>query len=413
MQATRRSILLGLGVASAPGLLRVSTAEASAADTAPQPQVVDWQGPHQAGIVESRPPHAIFVAFDLLAPDRAGLEHLLRDLTGRIAYHTGTGPVPQGSDALQPPPENGLIGAERVAQSLTITVSVGASLFADPRYGLEAQRPAELTAMEKFPNDAIDPHQAHGDLLVQICADSPEAAIYALRDIVRQTGTRMAPRWQVTGFLPVKPLTPAEGTGRNMMGFKDGTANPDTSDPAVMNRLVWVQPGAPGEPAWTAGGSYQVVRMIRNLVERWDRTQLASQEAIFGRHKLSGAPLGMARESDTPDFSSPAIPMNAHIRLANPRTAETARNVILRRGYNYANGLDKSGRMDMGLIFASYQNSIEAGFRTVQRRLDGEPLEEYVKPYGGGYFFALPGVARPDDLPDDFLGSGLLRAATL
>lgn len=410
MQATRRSILLGLGMATTPGLLRVSTAEASAtaeASTAAAP--VNWMGPHQAGIVESRPPHALFVAFDLLAADRAGLENLLRSLTARIAFLTGTGPIPQGEDALQPPPESGLLGAERVGQSLTITVSVGASLFADPRYDLAALRPSELVAMEKFPNDAIDPHQAHGDLMVQICADTAEATIYVLRDIVRQTSTLMAPRWQMTGFLPVKPLTPAEGTGRNMMGFKDGTANPDTTDPAVMNRLVWVQPGAAGEPAWTAGGSYQVVRMIRNLVERWDRTQLAAQEAIFGRHKLSGAPLGQKDENETPDFASPAIPMNAHIRLANPRTPDTARNIILRRGYNYANGLDTSGRMDMGLIFASYQSSIESGFRAVQRRLDGEPLEEYVKPYGGGYFFALPGVTSPED----FLGSGLLKAATL
>ncbi|MBC7738596.1 MAG: Dyp-type peroxidase, partial [Candidatus Saccharibacteria bacterium] len=213
-----------------------------------------------------------------------------------------------------------------------------------------------------------------------------------------------APRWQIAGFLPAKPVTLQETTGRNMLGFKDGTANPSTQDAGLMHSLVWVQPGAKGEPAWTAGGSYQVIRLIRNLVERWDRTQLAGQEAIIGRHKLSGAPLGMQNENDTPDFTSPLMPPKAHIRLANPRTAATEQNRIFRRGYNYSLGLDRAGHMNMGLIFASYQASLDDGFRSVQQRLNGEPLEEYIKPFGGGYFFTFPGVSSDQD----FLGSALL-----
>ena len=55
----------------------------------------------------------------------------------------------------------------------------------------------------------------------------------------------------------------------------------------------------------------------------------------------------------------------------------------------------------------SFQADLEKGFITVQKRLNGEPLEEYVKPTGGGYFFVLPGV--PDS--SRFLGQGLLEAA--
>jgi deferrochelatase/peroxidase EfeB len=119
----------------------------------------------------------------------------------------------------------------------------------------------------------------------------------------------------------------------------------------------------------------------------------------------------MKKEFDEPDYRDDAdgkvVPLDAHIRLANPRTKGTDANLILRRAYNLSRGITPSGQLDMGLLFACFQADLEAGFVTVQTRLNGEPLEEYIKPVGGGYYFALPGVADENT----YLGENLLVSA--
>ena len=135
---------------------------------------------------------------------------------------------------------------------------------------------------------------------------------------------------------------------------------------------------------------------------------MSEQEALIGRHKLSGAPLGGENEDDEFDYADDAegerVALDAHIRLANPRTPETEENLILRRGFSYSRGFDDAGRLDQGLLFSAFQSSLERGFMTVQERLAGEPLEEYILPVGGGFFYVLPGVERRGG----YLGEGLL-----
>ena len=193
---------------------------------------------------------------------------------------------------------------------------------------------------------------------------------------------------------------------RNLFAFRDGTANPDVTDPTTMNQLIWVQPGS-GEPAWAAGGTYFIVRTIRMHVEFWDRVGMLEQEQMIGRDRVTGAPLGGTGEFQDPDYPSDPygkrIPLTAHIRLANPRTTATADQRILRRGYNYHRGVDEAGDLDQGLVFVAFNQDPARQFATIQTRLESEPMTDYITPVGGGYFFAPRGTAGGSD----WVGSGL------
>jgi deferrochelatase/peroxidase EfeB len=406
----RRNFLKGTaagaaGTALAGGvLIGGARADADAAtDSGPVAEAsYPFHGVHQSGVLTPRPSDkqafTCVASFDSMASDKAALADLLQTVTARARFLTAGG-TPPNLGVGQPPSDSDVLGPVVPADGLTVTMSVGSTLF-DDRYGLASSKPLKLTPMVAFPNDSLEPANLGGDLLLQLCANHPDTIHHAIRDITKHTRGGMQLAWKMEGYnSPPRP----SGTSRNLLGFKDGTANPTGE---LASDLVWVDD--PEEPAWAHNGSYVVVRLIRMLVEFWDRVSINEQETMFGRRRDTGAPLDGTSEFDAPNYKDDpngyVIPLDAHIRLANPRTPATANQRLIRRSYNYDLGVDLNGNLQTGHIFICYQQDVQRQFETVQKRLIGEPLIDYVQPFGGGYFFTLPGVRDASD----WYGAGML-----
>ena len=416
---TRSAAVVGAGAVGGVGALARESSMAQGAPAATEPSAaVQWSvsqaqlsqrepfdGPHQAGILTPVQAQATFAALDSIAPDRDTLREALEALSQRARELTVGGPIPLLEEDA-PPADSGILGPVNAPDMLTVTIAFGASLF-DGRYGLSAQRPRELIRMPTFAIDDLDPAQSHGDLLLQICAHERDTVTHTLRELLRTVRGALQLRWEIDGFSGAARGPSPHNNPRNLFAFRDGTANPPTSDAALMNELVWV---GDGEPTWAAGGTYQVMRITRMHVEFWDRVGLNEQQNIIGRVRSSGAPLGGTDEFEDPryelDPDGKRIPLTAHIRLANPRTPATADQRILRRGFNYTCGFDAAGQLDQGLAFVAFNQSPTRQFATIQQRLLAEPMIDYITPVGGGYFFAPPGA----DGGVDWVGSGLFAA---
>ncbi|WP_396876905.1 iron uptake transporter deferrochelatase/peroxidase subunit [Mycobacterium sp. SMC-2] len=356
---------------------------------------------HQGGIATPPQRYAMFMSFSLAAgAGRPELQTLLARWSAAAAILQRGKPVGtvQPQVEVQPPFDTGEAFGLSPA-SLTVTIGLGPSLF-DDRFGLAPRRPAVFTDLPPLNGDNLDPRLRGGDLSVQACADDPQVCYHAVRNLARLGRDTVSPSWAVLGFGRAS-AGPGQHTPRNLLGFKDGTRNIGTD--AEYDRFVWVDDS---DQPWMNGGTYQVVRKIRMLLETWDVDRIGNQQRIFGRTKEEGAPLSGKREFDTPDFAAkgadgnPLIDPMSHIALAARENDDGI--MIRRRSYNYTDGLDANGQLNAGLLFISYQKDPQAFVRLQNRLGAHDLLNEYIRHIGSAIFAVPP---APEE--GHYIGQGL------
>ncbi|MFF4254883.1 iron uptake transporter deferrochelatase/peroxidase subunit [Streptomyces sp. NPDC001663] len=396
---SRRSLIgwggagLALGAAAAGGAVAMSRVGNDVDPAgAEMGAAVAFHGANQAGIATPVQDRLHFAAFDVQTDDRAAFVQMLKDWTAaarRMTAGKAVGEGAYGGLAEAPPDDTGeALGLK--PSRLTLTIGFGPSLF--EKFGLTDRRPEALVDLPQFPGENLDKNRTGGDLCIQACADDPQVAVHAIRNLARIGFGTVNIRWSQLGFGKTSSTTPDAQTPRNLMGFKDGTRNIAGTETDRLKKFVWV--GEKDGPDWMAGGSYLVARRIRMHIEPWDRTSLQEQEDIFGRDKGEGAPVGKAKEHDKPFLK--AMKPDAHVRLAHPDSNNGI--TILRRGYSFTDGTDGLGRLDAGLFFLAYQRDVRKGFIPLQRNLSAkDALNEYIQHVGSAVFAVPPGVRDKDD----------------
>ncbi|GGC78895.1 peroxidase [Tersicoccus solisilvae] len=396
------------GVTAAVGAAAVAAAGERSPVAAPVSSVVPFHGAHQAGIVTPAQDRLHLAAFDVVTDSRDELIALLQQWTEAAATLTAGGSLTPDAGYDSPPTDTGeALGLS--AANLTITIGFGAGLFrkdGKDRFGLAKHRPAALIDLPHFPGDALEPARTGGDLVVQACADDPQVAVHAIRNLARIGFGTVSVRWSQLGFGRTASTSTAQATPRNLFGFKDGTANLKAEENDALAEHVWV--GETG--GWMAGGTYLVARRIRMHIETWDRTSLREQEQVVGRDRTEGAPLSGGSEFTEPDLAragndgTPLIATTSHVALAHPSRNDGVR--MLRRGYNYTDGSDGLGRLDAGLMFLAFVTDPRTHYVPMQTAMArNDALAEYLRHTGSGLFAVPGGVA-----PGGYVGQRLFEA---
>ncbi len=387
--------------------------DSTSAATTPGSRTYPFYGTRQAGIMTPRrtgctsPPSTSPLILD------NNMIQLLKDWTlaaARMTQGLGAGELGPTSGPYGAPPDDTGEAIGLPPSGLTLTFGLGPSLFRKAgrdRFGISDRQPAALERLPHFPGDNLDPDKSDGDLCIQACADDPQVAVHAVRNLARIAFGRAAIRWSQLGFGRTSSTSTSQATPRNLFGFKDGTMNLKAEEPQALDEHVWVPSGADAKAGWLAGGSYLVARRINMTIEIWDRQPLREQERVIGRTKAEGAPLSGGSEFSQPDFTmkgrgdEPLVATDAHVRMVHSDNNGGVK--MLRRGYNFVDGSNGLGRMDAGLFFLAFVRDPRTHFIPIQTKIGrGDAMSEYLQHTGSALFAIPPGVAQ-----GEFVGQAL------
>lgn len=413
MSVSRRRFLAGSATAASAGALAACApgAEKAAGETGEPPSnsednreplteaVVDFDGAHQAGVSTPSQAAMNLIGFNLKpGVDAKGVARLMRLWTEDArALCSGRNPLGSLEPEMNEWPAN-----------LTITVGFGARIF---DIAAPEKKPGWLHDIPALSRDALRPEWGQTDLALQICADDPVMAAWAMRHMTRAGMDYADTAWVQQGFMNAFGAIPKGQTPRNLFGQVDGTVNPHSD--ADYDEQVWID-----GPDGFAGSTSLVVRRIAMNLDEWEILDRVSREQSVGRTLADGSPLTGGGEFDAPDMDArdeyglPVIDKNSHMARAMP-PADHPEQRFRRRPYNYNLPPEPgSGQLsNAGLIFCAYQKDPDVQFTPVLERLnESDRLNTWITHIGSAVYWIPPGTRGADagENGDSFWGETVL-----
>jgi putative iron-dependent peroxidase len=234
--------------------------------------------------------------------------------------------------------------------------------------------PRELAPFREVKGARHTAVATEGDLLYHIRAESMDLIVEFERLLLDAFGDAVTAVDDVAGFRYFD--------GRDLLGFVDGTANPDGLDlPAAT--IVGEE-----DPAYT-GGSYVVIQKYLHDMSAWRAQKVETQEAIVGRTKFDNVELPDATDGQ-----------KSHKTLCTIEDAEGEHD-ILRDNMPFA----VPGRGEYGTYFIGYSRHLWVINKMIERMFIGDPaplhdrILDFSKAVAGVTFFA-PARKFLSDLAD-------------
>ncbi|HEX7658711.1 MAG TPA: Dyp-type peroxidase [Pseudonocardiaceae bacterium] len=294
---------------------------------------------------------AIFLVVTIPAGAEAAARDLLADLGGLVRA----------------------VGFRVADGGLSCVAGIGADLW--PRM-IDGNQPAHLHPFRVIEGPTRTAVATPGDLLFHIRANRPDLCFELAALLTNRLARQATVVDEVHGFQYFDR--------RDLLGFVDGTENPD-GDAARAAVTVGDE-----DPEF-AGGSYVIVQKYLHDMDAWNAISVEEQERAVGRTKLSDV-----------ELDEKTKPSNSHVAL-NTITDENGEQVQIVRA-NMPFG--RLGASEFGTYFIGYAADPAAIEQMLTNMFVGNPpgntdrILDFSEPVTGGLFFVpnndfLDGLSTP------------------
>jgi len=247
-------------------------------------------------------------------------------------------------------------------------------LFAGPR-------PAELHPFRELAGSRHRAPATPGDLLLHIRHERMDMCFEFATQVMDRLAGAVTIVDEVHGFRFFDE--------RDLLGFVDGTENPDGRAAAAAALVGGTDPDF-------TGGSYVIVQKYLHDMQAWNALSVEEQERVFGRSKLSD--IEMADE---------VKPVNSHVAVNTLIDPDGTQRQILRANMPFGD----LGRNEFGTYYIAYGATPSVTEQMLVNMFIGRPpgntdrVLDFSTAVTGTLFFAPSGDFL-DDLPDSPGGPG-------